>query len=748
MIQHLRHFFISQKYFTAFSIIFAVYLGVVALQHLKSFPFLDMLHFIGGFLFMFFGAGVGIALILQWIFRRNFDQWEFLSLALIGAILIEPAFLTAEFIVSHKVYDWYPIFNAGLFWCGAGVLLFLKKTQLPPFFIAKSILKHPFFIVFFLVFILILIQVLLYPSLPDLDPYKWLVKYTYQFSNQQLDYAERPLFGSLVFMVTRFAGLDIFTFFKYVFPFFFILISFPAWMVARTFKDKRKQWISLFFIFSSPVIFSYAVTAMPQTVLIILAYFFMFFLIYAEEKNDSFFLYSAGAIACLSFFYHQSGIILFTPWVIFAIIKKRRLIFSDKKTIFLIGCIIASNFSFFGKMCVFLTTWTNTVSSYFFRPNNINLFYPAYYRNIDYTLMGWNSMFGVVKFYAFHMGPLVGAILACFLGMFLSNSSFRHFFIDSAKRQTGIMIGLAIFFIFFSIAEILPRFPAIALLPDRAWIFNGIFSFIFLYLILRFVKFISLRDLFIFTLLIAVCVSGVLYVNNLKRYLITSAQWESAKWIKDNLPEDRLVLSYGHKSLLPFHADTNLIRISSKVYCSKNMQDFQEIINSMDSKVIQKTFIENFKPLLNSIQKTDVNTLNFINDNTKSEDERYSGAIKAIGELREKINIPAESSKIMEVPIIYKISNLPVVNSPIPIENVYGRKIDSRDLSLKNNSLFIYYARQHKLNPYATRPYELTTWGIDPCWDGKLLFDLYPNNFKRIYQTDDEEIIIWQVLKK
>lgn len=748
MIRQLRDFFILQRRFTVLSVVFAGYLGVVVLSNFTNGLFFEAVRFIGGLLFMFLGTGISIVLILQWLSKRDFDQWEFASFALLGVILISPSILITEFALLHQVYSWYPIANSVVLWCGAGALLFFKKTSLPSFHISKESLKHPVSVALLFGFLLTILQIISYPTLPDLDPYKWLVKYTYQFTNQQLDYAERPLFGSFVFMATRFLGIGVFSFFKYLFPFLFLSTIFPAWMVARIFQDRRKQWLFILFIFSSPVLLLYAITAMPQTALIILVFFFIFFLLYADEKKDDLFLYSGGLIAFLSFFYHQSGIIIFIPWLLVVVIKKWRLLFSDKKTTFLIACLIATNFSFFGKMCEFSAAWARVVISFIFKPNNVNLLYPAYYTNIDRTVMGWGSITGVLKFYAFHMGPLIGMLLIYFVIMLLSNLEFRRFFINKIKKQTGALIGCAVFLVFFSIAEIFPRFPAIALLPDRAWLFNGPLSFVLLFIILRFTKFVSLRSLIAFFLFFIVCVSGASYINYQKRFLITPAQWDSAGWIKKSLPENRFFLSYGHKSLLPVHANTSLIRIPSEVYCSKDIQEFQGALDNIDSESMKKSFVANFKPFLDGIQKTSSIAASFNASSLGSESKEYPSAIETVKSLKEKVDALEKASRIMEITFIPKISRVPVVNYPVSIEDVYRQKLSSTELDLKNNYLFVYYARQHEMNPYRGRPYEIQTWGIDPCSDGKFLFDLYPDNFKRVYEAGDEEVIIWQVLKK
>jgi len=138
MINRLRHFFLSQKLFSALSALFAGYLIVFLSQHFINNPALALLQTIGGLFFMILGTGISIVLVIQWPLKRNFDQWEFLSLAFLGGIIIAPSILTVEFILIHKVYDWYPLFNTAALWFGAGFLLFLKKTSLPSFFAART----------------------------------------------------------------------------------------------------------------------------------------------------------------------------------------------------------------------------------------------------------------------------------------------------------------------------------------------------------------------------------------------------------------------------------------------------------------------------------------------------------------------------------------------------------------------------------------------------------------------------------
>lgn len=738
----------QKKAYLLLSYFFGGYLLVYFINHWINNPILIFLQFIGGIFFMILGSGISISLIIQWLFKRNFNWLEFISIALLGGLIIPPAILSCEYYLLHFVYDWQPFANSTILWLIATIGLYLKKIELPKLnFSSKFSLGSPLIIFFTGGIILILILVFSYRTLPDLDPYKWLTKYTYQFANQQLDYLERPLFGALIFIGTRFTGLSILAFFKYIFPFIFLAIIPPAWMVAKTFANNNKSWLFLIFIFTSPVILLYGITPMPQAVLIILSYFYIFFLLYAHKTNNDFFLFSAGVIAFISFFFHQAGVILFAVWAVFIFIYKIKSFFSDKKTFILISLLVITNFSYFEKMWQFFILWANMVTNRIFSANNLNLLYPALYLNIDQNAVGWQTFPGVIKFYAFHMGPLVGAVILVFIIFFLKNHDFRIFFTKKILNPP-VSIALVTFLLFFSIAEILPRFPNIALLPDRAWIFAGIFSLTLLYLMLDFAKVISKKSLIVSCLLLVTVASGSLYINFLKRYLITPAQLQSAQWIKKNLPKNRIFFTYGHKSLLPVYADSQIVRISSTIYCSQNIQDYENILNNSDfNKAKLNKLNDYYLPFLNDLQAIKNNSL-LTFENEEIIEKKYQNAIAVTNTISEEATNMTSclSEEPPNLSVIYPYSNVPNINSPIPIESVYAQgKISSFD-SLKTNNMYIYFAKQHKLNPYSDRPYEMSTWGIGPCQDNKFLFDLYPNKFKRIYQTKDEEVIIWKIL--
>lgn len=725
----------------------ALYVGVTAINY--AFPYHEiffLLQIFFGLIFLFL-SGVTVTLILQWILRRHFEIIEFCCLSFLGSLLFFPLLLEIEFFLTGFIYDWFPILNVLSVSIFAVFLLILKKTTLP---IVKlrpiCSLIHPFTATFLLFIAFIGLLISAFGALPDLDPYKWLFKYAYQFSNQQLDSIERPLFGALTFIGMRLLGLErIFHFYKFIFPFFFAAIALPAWLVARQFKSYLKQFLFMALTFISPVALLYGTTAMPNASMMVIAFYFLYFLIYASVRKDDFYLYAAGIISFLAFFYHPAAILLFTPWLVITLWSKRREILADKKLLVLIFIIILTNLERFKTILNFLGNWLNILYAQFFYNDNLNLLYPASYRNIDRNLMGWPGVDGVIKFYAFHMGPIVGAILLLTLMMFFFKNGRKHFF--TYLKEPSLLILASVFALFFTISEILPRFPNLGLLPDRAWIFTGIFSIVFAYILFCYQEKISRYVFFLALLFIIIGMSGALYINSLKQYLITPAQWRSAEWIMENLPKERLFLSSGNKNLLPVHAQSRLIRITQESYCGNSLE-FQNTLDQMDTEKFYASMLkESFYPLTNSIEGL-VRTSREAYQNASTEVERYMIVEEfAVALNREASGIRPQLDFKPGLPLFVPPRQVRYTReSPLLIEDVYRDNQFNYTLDNKKDKLYVYFSRLHTKNPYGYRPYTISAWGFSGCPnDQPFYFDLHPDKFKRIY-NDHEEIIIWEVL--
>jgi hypothetical protein len=679
-----QSFYVSQKKYWHFTSLLVLYLGVFLLNQMTENSFLSLLQLISGTFFFLFGAGASFTVILQWLLKKEFNLLEFLSLSILFSFLVPPFLLNLEFSLFKQASVWHPLINIFILVIPAGLLLFFKKTILPSFQLTTSysfLRSHPLFLTFILGTLFILLQILSFSPLPDLDPYKWLFKYTYQFENNLLDHTERPLFGALIFNATTLMGITIFGFFKYFLPFLILTTLIPAWLIARTFTDQRKQWLFLLFILSTPNIVLYAGTAMPQVPLILITYFFVFFLLYSHLKQDDFFLYIAGLSVLIGFFYHETALLILPAWILPILITKRGMLLAHKKTLFLITIPLLFSLPYLRPLYDFGARWIARIIPAFLEKAHFNWSYPAQYSNIDRNLMGWDSWSGIIKFYAYYIGPVLGGILFIFLILF-SYKKFRVFLFEKLQ-QPGLAIIFLSFLIFFIIAEVFPRFPGLALLPDRAWVFAGIFGYLFLFLLLEYIPQLSLRKFSLFLLLFFVAISGTLYINFLKRYLISPLQLESTEWIQASLPENRLFLSYGYRSLLPVHANSPVVNIPNELYCQSDFQNFEQVLSQFEA-----------------------------------------------------------TKRILTVA---PLATIPHLSSPISNRYIYTL---TPVTSLKGRPLYIYYSQVHTKNPYRNRPYSMKSWGIQPCPEGKFLFDQFPQKFERVYQAKDafDEVIIWKVL--
>ncbi len=585
MLASLNRFLLSQGSFFYFFLILGGYISVFFLNQGIENSALSLFQLIVGNFFLLFVTGACTTIILQWFFKRTFDTWEFLSLSFLMSFLVPPFLLNLEFSLFKSIAIWHPIINIFLLLVPASLLLFFKKTSLPTFLpphTTLSLRSHPLFLAYVFGFVFFLLLTLSFSPLPDLDPYKWLYKYTYQFENHLLDYVERPFFGSFIFTATTLTGITISEFFKYLLPLLLLTALIPGWLVARTFPNKNSQWVFLFFLFSIPNTILYAGTAMPQAPFIVLCYFITFFLLYSHLKQNDFFLYVSGLAILLAFFYHQTALLMLPAWIVPVIITKRKVIFGNKKILFLLTLILLGSLQFLKPLYEFGLHWIYKLAPAFLEKAHFNWFYPAQYSNIDRNLMGWTSVSGIVKFYAYYVGPILGLILLSFF-ILLFHQKFRSFVFEKFLRSPAIAILTLSFFTFFVIAEVFPRFPGIALLPDRAWIFAGIFGYVFLFLLLQYFPKISSKAIFLFVMCFLIAISGTLYINYLKRYLISPLQLQSAEWIKTTLPENRLFLSFGYRGLLPVYAESTLVNIPDEVYCETNYPAFEKILTGLET---------------------------------------------------------------------------------------------------------------------------------------------------------------------
>jgi hypothetical protein len=671
------------------------YLGFRLFEYAYSFFVLFISLVLGGF---------NIALVLQFCIKKTFSWLEFINIASIGGLLVMPAIYFVELSILDKDYSWLPVVNSLVLL--AVVLFFSMQSKNQIVEENRNKNQNDEKISYFLfavvaIFFLIVIFVIItsYFPLPELDPYYWLNKYRESFLGGKLTpLADRPLFLVLARIFISTAKVDTYAYFKYVLPLLSCLVLLPAWLVASRFKNKLHQMAVLIIPLASPSTILYQLTPMPQLIAIITVSYFLFWLVYSQLTRKKYFYFLAGASVFLASFYHEMVVIIFIIWILVTIIRYRKkivsIVIADKLVIFLLILVFYPYLFRVKKLLIFVIFWLQNI--YFSILHlQFNWLFPAFYVNVDKNQMGWPGILGVSKYYLFYAGPPLLLTVGIFCWFFFSRSSFRRYIlrivIDSSE---AIIISLA-FAVFIIISEVLPRIANIALLPERSWIFGGIFLSVLVMVIIKYLgdKNNSYSTLFVIFMLVSV--GAAVHINNLKKYVIPDYELQSVEWIKNNLPNGRIFLSVGNNNLLGFHANSVMYNMPANFYCDTKLMKPENLWG----------MLENINPLLLSQKNVAHQIVNDI--------EGYLTQTDLI-----------DSKKLYEI-------------IDVNIAKSIEKRIELREDIKKN--VFIYYYKDDPRNPYAQRPYREMTTICSP-----LIFDINKDAYERIY-SDQDRVIIWRV---
>jgi hypothetical protein len=664
--------------------------------------------------------------LIQFLLRRTLSFVERLTLGVVAFFIVFPGLLYLLFLGTHSLFEGAPIFICIVFFLvTAGIEIYEKEKP-------QKIILNGLFLKISLLFIgAISILVLSYQALPDLDPYGWIQTLEPQFKYHLLPpVTERPFFAALIYGFISILRIDIFTFFKYVFPFLSVTILLPLWLVIRNTSQTVYKVLFLLYLLAVPSTALYMTTPTPQAILIILSVYAAMFLLYSKIKNNSLYFFSAGIILLFSFFYHQASSILFFPWFVASLFAYRKKLFSTWKNLVIAGLFLVVSYNHVKGIVNFVSYWAKGTYARFFASNNINFHYPAQYVNIDQNEMGWPGLTGVLKFYSYYASPLVllVIILSCVVLFYSRKKKIVGFFLK--KEYMAITLILSLFVI---IAEVLPRFPNIALLPERAWIFVSIFTLPLFFFLIHIVKtkqkeraFILIASFFLVTGIL-----GTFYINSLKRFLITPPQITSAHWIKQNLPKNKMIFGYDNGNLILFHAKSPYMDLGENILCSD--LSLQDTLGYLEPS---KEQVDNVQNIMDTTARIRNNAEIFLHDATQQKGIESSQtilshpSIKIIQELTQQMTVILDAERAKEA--FARSKGIPV-GSPV-------KEIKVPEGTPK----FIYFAPKDERNPYNTRGYHPEHWGVSPCENNTFLFDKYPQAFERIY--NQEGIIIWKAI--
>lgn len=574
----------------------------------------------------------------------------------------------------------------------------------------KKIIFHPLFIAGIIILSLHFFNITRYEFIAERDSYGWILKYSNIQPNSLYFY--RQLFSALIFTLHYLTGLDLFGIFKYLFPFFSMCALLPLWLVARKLTEKKFQTLILLSAAVSPTVIIQFEGTRPQVMAMLYLYFMLGLSVVAFDKKNYTWLYGIFLpVTAVGSLFHRVFVLFLALWAIAAAYTYRKIIYRNKiKVIILLGLL----YPWIDKLEMRTMTIKIFKSIYDIFQNiflrfSINLKFPAYYINVDGKQMGWENLTGVLKYYAFYVGPFLVILILAGL-----------YFIVSRKNRDGIknnlnleyFLPIYLFLTFFLlIAEFLPRFGNMAYLPDRAWIFLGILLawplFKLLSALERNSKPIVKNAVFGFLIFgFAISLSGAAYVNSQFGYIAPPYKMDSFRWMKENLDSDRVVFYYGWQGLLRYHSNTPVIGIKKDFIRKDNLSG---IVKTLDFKDTIAITDENIKLQINEIGTI----FSEMQEISKSGIDRKN----LFGNMKQ---MRAKSSQLF--------SDLNA----------------NPDLSA-GNTAYIYYAKDSDKNPYRERMWE-TGYSSDISMDAFSVLDKNPQYFKKVYDTGN--VKIWEYIPR
>ncbi|MDD2766386.1 MAG: hypothetical protein PHH40_01310 [Candidatus Moranbacteria bacterium] len=653
--------------------------------------------------FILFLPGINLAFLIQYFLKKKFSLLEFINIALVFSLFLLPFLLTIEYTELKTLIPYLPFITALLiFIIIARIYFFHKKRNL------ESIQEFPLnnkdllgtffsknFLPPFILYITVVISIITaYYPLPDLDPYYWITEYRTQLQTETITTlnGHRPLFSSLTHIFTQGAHIDFYAYFKYVLPALLLFLIFPTALLAQKFSHPLQKVIVFFFPFASGITVIYLTLPIPQALANIGLFFFFAFLTYSLITGNTFFYFLGGAVLFFSFFYHEALAIPLALWILFSLWNYRREIFQkvreNRLTTFLLLFITLPAFY---SPILFIFSHIESLLSALLN-SQPNLLFPQYYVNIDGNQMGWGDFFGVAKYYLFYIGP---PLLLTFVTLlyFIKNKIVRSFLFS----QEGKVLT-CIFLVFFIIAEILPRLTGIALLPDRAWVFAGTIALFFL--IPLFSLPIGKNQFFLWIIILGFSanIAAAIYINTLKKYMITEPQLVSAEWINTNLPNNRTIFTVESGRLLSFFSGSSVIKVGDPNFL-------------FDETVFESEFKSRQIPFSEADQK------------------------KAIESLKTTVeNIDTENVT----------SNVQVARNILSqIELIEQAKNTTEEMVSKNKSYYIYYAAPSEKNPYVDRPYMKKFENKEK----HIIFNQQSDYFEKVYSDEANHIYIWKIIQ-
>jgi hypothetical protein len=681
--------------------IFAKYFDFSIVRYVESFLLIFTIFVLGG---------LNIAAVLQVLTDKVFSRLEFLNIAAVGGIILVPIINLFEISFLGEYHQFIVVLNSVVFYL---IAFLLKKyftinntveNNNPIFNLWKSDKKVFLFFGFvFLIYAGVVgLVVTAYYALPDFDPYYWMSRTQACVADRFNPgcFSERYLYEGLNLLFTYSSKIDIYAYFKYVFPFISLVLIFPALLVAKSAKTVAGKMVIALLPLCIPSTLLYLLTPMPQAMAIVLSFYFLYWLSYSYLSGNKLFYYLAGAMTAFIFWYHEVGIFFLIIWFIVEISYSGKKIFFylrfRKIVSILLMLLLLLSMVYLKAPYNFAVFWIKNISSSFHLAPNF--MFPASYVNIDGNNMGWPGVIGVAKYYLFYVGPLLLVLFVYSTYCVLKEKKQLIQKIKMISISREMVILSVAFSFFFAFAEVMPRLLNYSFLPERVWIFAGITILFILFLILRDWE-TNLLMRYGLLCCVFIGIVGAIYVNHQKSFMLPNYRLNAAKWIRENLPGERILLSRGDKNLLQYFTQSRYYIMPETFFCDNDVINKDGVWNYFSSGMVS------YSPKKESVES-----------GFRKEFEDYSN-----------------NNELLTIAGVQSIS------AKYAALSIYGdNQLGKEDLV---TSGYIYFYRDDPRNPYANRPYYKKN---SIC--KTVVFDSQPNSFELIY-NDNEMVKIWKIIK-
>lgn len=389
----------------------------------------------------------------------------------------------------------------------------------------------PFLIVAFLFIAVRILHIALYPYVPEGDSYPLILKIQ-ELQIQNLIISpdiSRPFFLRVFEFLSTLSGINPVNLFRFVAPSLLVGVSLlPVLWLRRKQASSLTQVVGGLLTISAPIISLEIDIIRPQTIAILFSATVIYLLaLWRETKSWNLYV-TAVVLSAFGFYFHELTIFCLFACLIVVIPEYVRALREDyRKTLLWTGGILIALYPYLrpiiggGIVSIISTSIISLVKHPAFDP-----WFVDSYTNADGNNLGWPGYLAIVYYgYNFGCAIAIGLIATLLLRV-------KEF------RTNGLVFSSLCFLIApLLFAEIFPRF-GFAFLPDRAWLFLsiGLAFFIIAYLP-RFSK----RFQYVLLVLCVLSLGLGATITYLKQGWISSSEYRTSQWIKENTPESSLL---------------------------------------------------------------------------------------------------------------------------------------------------------------------------------------------------------------